>query len=180
MPVRTVNWVPPSLCGCELRITGNFTSEPVDGKHYQHPTPFSITGLEIVGVCSEHEQYAKAMPDVSRLYDTPAPDGIHGWLASQKGGQLPSKQHRGYLKHPISNPTPAECLYTHLSFHRGQKWTLECGCSTFQHFDHENKLAHRKHPVHSNQCEDHQGDDLEMTQAYADHKAYLAAMERKS
>src|SRR2546430_486325 len=109
MALRTAIWIPPSLCGCKLQITADFVDDSiVEGVSYRHPKPFTITDLKIVAVCSGHKVHLAEMPDTSRFCD----DGV---------------QHRGYLRYPIAHPTPAECLYTLLSMHRGQRHGYSCG-----------------------------------------------------
>ena len=147
-------WIPPSLCGCKLRIAAEWPNadDIVDGVVYRHPKPFTITDVQIVNVCDEHKAESESMPDTSDLFDI---DNITGEL----------KQTRGYLKYPIDNPTPAQNLYTHFYYHKGQIHGYPCGCQTFQHIDHNDVLSYKHHDRHHRRCYKHKDDKMHMPNA---------------
>lgn len=180
MSIQTAIWIPPSLCGCQLQITADFPDgSVVNGVSYRHPKPFTITNIVILSQCStpSHVAAAKAMVDTSRFFDAPTatPGSVQAWLDAKYPNVLPaSVQNRGYLKYPIANPTPAQCLYTFLSMHKGQKHSYPCGCSAHEWIDDVGVLTHVKHPTNTAQCLCHQGDTVDMKNASADFTAYLA------
>lgn len=154
----SVVWIPPSLCGCQLRMGANFVENSVnDGISYRHPIPFTINKLEIVSVCDAHKQYSEVMTATDHLFDI---DNITG----------ESVQRRGYLRHPIENPTPAECLYTHLSRFGGQTHRLDCGCQAHQFVDENKNITYLHHPHHARKCHRHKYDTHDMKQGRIDHE----------
>ncbi len=167
--IQTAIWIPPSLCGCQLRMMADFTdSSVVDGISYRHPIPFTITDIQLVNICAKHKPNTLAMPSISGLMET---DKITG---------LPF-QRRGYLKHPIVNPTPAQCLYTFLSQYSGGLHRHSCGCQSFWFGDEgvgkDKKVIHLDHPRYTSQkCLVHKADDINMTKAQADYNAQQAAV----
>jgi hypothetical protein len=183
MPEQTKTWIPPSLCGCRLRITAEFTGDESESVSYRHPKPFTVSNIQIIDVCPAHAPIAEKveMPDTSRFFDLPEPGAVDHFLAARTGVKPAPRQTRGYLHYPIANPTGAECLYTALSMHRGQTHSLACGCQGFMHYDQDNHGAnpdaagtYREHPAHTRRCDFHQGDTVDMAQARLDHEAYLA------
>ena len=157
--LQTALWTPPSLCGCQFKITADFTDgSVVDGNSFRHPKPFSIIDIRLVNACEQHKQFAQVMPDVEHHYET---DKFTG----------ESYQHRGYLKHPIANPTPAQCLYEYFYKHKGQIHGLICGCQAHQHIDEHGVFTYLPHPLHTRKCLKHKGDTHDMQQAMVDHKA---------
>ena len=156
--IQTATWIPPSLCGCKFRITADFTDgSVVDGVSYRHPVPFTITDIRIVNVCADHQPNSLVMPDISGLMEI---DKITG---------LPY-QARGYLKHPISNPTQAEILYQFFGFHKGQVHSLPCGCRAYQHFCEKDAMTCKIHPSHTQKCLKHKYDTIDMHRAHEDFK----------
>lgn len=150
-------WTPPGLCGCQLSITAVWTGDSVKaGLSFRHPVPKTIQAISIVSVCPAHQPQTLSMPDTSGFFET---DPITG---------LPD-QRRGYLNYPIASPTPAECLYTFLTSHRGQTHGYPCGCKAYQFFDENGNVSYLPHPRHTKQCNGHKGDTLDMqaaTQAF--------------
>lgn len=179
--IQTAIWIPPSLCGCQLQITGDFDSEQIhDGISYKHPKPFTITNLKILSVCADHEPQSLEMIDTGIFFDpVQANEGVHAFLAQKKGVIASSimRQNRGYLKYPIDNPTPAECLYTFLSQYSGTINRQSCGCSAFICGDEKGETAFVSHPLNSKQCDFHIGDTPDMKQAQADCADYLASIQ---
>lgn len=150
-------WEPPCLCGCILHIWADW-AESQNGHTYAHPIPFSITNIEIVKVCDGHQEWTKSMPDVSRHYEDKHPYTGKPYQA------------RGYLAHPIVNPTDAQCLYENLCIYNGQLNSFPCGCSAYQYFDHEgNFCSYIDHPRHTRKCCDHEYDTEDMKQAALDY-----------
>ncbi len=159
MTIQTAIWVPPSLCGCQLRITADWTDGSiVNGISHRHPVPFTIKDIQIDSVCADHHDSTKQMPDVSRHYEED----------KFTGEQV---QHRGYLQHPIDNPTEAQCLYEFLCAFNGQIHTLDCGCSGYQVVEPNKDPEYKVHPVHGRKCKDHKHDSIEMHEAKATHDA---------
>lgn len=153
---QTAIWIPPSLCGCQLRMTANFVpGSIIDGISYRHPIPFSITALDIVNVCNSHHSNTQAMTNIESLMET---DKITG----------NSYQQRGYLKHPIESPSAAECLYEFLSRYNGQTHSYPCGCKSHQFIDENKNIAYLKHPLHSKCCHKHKNDGIDMKHAATD------------
>lgn len=153
---QTAVWIPPSLCGCQLRITADFTDGSiVDGVTYRHPIPFTITDIQLINVCLGHTPQTLAMPDVIGLFDR---DLINGG----------TKQSRGYLKYPIDNPSSAQCLYTFLSQYGGQTHSFPCGCKGHQLVDENKNISYMNHPLHSRKCSSHKNDTKDMKNAKAD------------
>lgn len=162
--IQSAIWVPPSLCGCQLRMTADFTDgSVVDGVSYRHPKPFTVTDLQVVSVCAVHQPQTLVMLDISGLYDL---DPITG----------DQKQSRGYLQHPISNPTDAQCLYTFLSQYGGQTQSFPCGCKGHQFFDESKNVSYLDHPRHSRKCIVHRNDTKDMKKAASDFKKSLEAI----
>lgn len=148
-------WICPALCGCKLNITAEWASDPIDGGDgqnimYQHPKGFSITDLEIVTVCPEHA------PLQNTISDDPY------------GGRP------GYIKLPIDNPTPAQCLYIGLYDCHGNLHTLGCGCRLYKHFNKTTVDHHRylEHPHKTFRCASHKHDH--------DHSVALADQKSRS
>lgn len=159
----TAIWIPPSLCGCQLQMTADFTDgSVVDGISYRHPkdaikdkdaTP--ITNLRIISACAAHLPQTLTMIDTSVFFDS---DPINGGR----------KQNRGYLRYPIANPTSAECLYTFLSQYGGQTNSFPCGCKGHQFVDEHQNVTSLPHPVVTQKCQKHLNDTPEMAQAKLD------------
>lgn len=169
--IKRSHWHPPSVCGCKFEIVADWVND--DG--YRHPTPFTIQEIKLVNVCARHKQYALSMPDTSCFFDDISLTNPVVAFLSSKNPNIAHPamiQNRGYLKYPIANPTPAECLYTYFTKHKGQVWGLPCGCSTFQWIDDKGNLEHIVHPVHHKRCHFHKEDTLDMTQAHTDYKTY--------
>lgn len=180
-------WIAPSLCGCALQMTAEFLPGDVrDGIAYRHPKAGTITQLEVISVCEEHAAAQRAMPDTSSFFAAPEPGGYHD-LLNQRAGITPAPEHlvqtRGYLKYPIENPTPAECLYTALYFHGGQVHSLPCGCAGYQHVDKSTPGApapvYKVHPLHTRKCYRHLDDSNDMARARADHEAVIESLRSK-
>jgi hypothetical protein len=191
MSVQTLLYDPPCLCGCRLSITGEFASDPTDGVIYQRPRPGSITSIEIVSVCPEHEPALHVVPDVSHFFEpereprphpgVPLPEGYSAleYLASITGTKLPRWQARGYLDH--SKPelhTPSERLFTVLCDHKSQTHGLACGCVGYQHKKRAADgsfpvVGYKDHPVHTRHCPLHADDDHEMTTARKHHDSWM-------
>lgn len=161
MPRQTLTWIPPSLCGCVFKIAADFTDVPADGVSFRHPTPYTITSLEIVSCCQAHLEHKKSMPDVSGLFGV---DSITGELVQQ----------RGYLKHPVAQPTEAECLYTFLAQFNGQTHSYPCGCSSHQFVDEKKNVTYLAHPKHTRRCHRHREDGHDMRAAKADFDKQMA------
>lgn len=159
MTVQTAIWIPPSLCGCQIRMTADFTDgSVVNGISYKHPIPFTISRIEIVNACEHHLGHTSQMRDTEDLME----------IDQYTGNKF---QQRGYLKHPINNPSPAECLYEYLCQYRGQTHGFPCGCKTHQFIDPlhpEKKITYLHHPHHHKRCKAHQDDSLDMQKAKFD------------
>lgn len=149
--LQTVIWQPPTLCGCQFRITADW-SDKQEAVTYRHPTPFTIQKIELVTVCDDHKNTPVIMPDVSTLYDI---DRFTGQPA----------QSRGYLRYPIDKPTLAEVLYTQFCMHKGQVRSFPCGCKAYQHICPAGNLTHVVHPKHTSKCFIHANDTDEMDDA---------------
>lgn len=164
--MTTAIWIPPSLCGCELRLTADFLDGSViNGISYRHPKPFSITDIEIVNICSGHQKQSLSMPDTSVLME----------IDKYTGQPF---QQRGYLQHPIANPSPAQCLYEFLSRFGGQTHGYPCGCSAHQFVDrtqNPSAITYLLHPLHTKKCLKHKNDTIDMQQAALDFQAAQAA-----
>ncbi len=157
--IQTAIWIPPSLCGCKFQMTADFTDGSViDGISYRHPAQFTITDLRLISVCDKHKEHALSMPDTSVLMEI---DNITG----------ESYQRRGYLKHPIAQPTEAECLYQYFWSHLGQIRRFPCGCQSHVYVDGRGKDAvhtHLAHPDRTKKCRNHKHDSHDMKKAAAD------------
>lgn len=193
--MQTITWVPPSVCGCQIRITGDFDPSQIhNGVSYKHPRPFSIMDLTIISVCMDHEPRMHSMIDTS-VFFSPRTDSIVQYLAEQTG-QPPAAewQARGYLKYPIANPTPAECLYTFLSLFSGNSLALPCGCVGHQYGDETNYAEIHKHErrdkvrnikfVHhhhfTKHCHFHKDDGHDLKIARRHHDEHIAIEEAKA
>ncbi len=160
--IQTTIWIPPSLCGCQLKMTADFTDgSVVDGVSYRHPKPFTITSIAIINVCANHKSKILIMPSILNLFDS---DPINGGM----------KQNRGYLKHPIIAPTEAECLYTFLSQYGGQIHGYPCGCKTHQFVDEKGNATYLEHPINNQKCFAHKDDSSDMQQAKMDFEQLIA------
>jgi hypothetical protein len=194
MSYQTLTWLPPSLCGCQIQLTGDFNpASIVNGNTcYQHPRPGSITGVVALNVCTTVPSHAQCynsatMPPTINYFTSPvatknsvgtAVNSIQAFLANKypnNPANTIAVQTSGYLQYPVLNQTADHCLYTLLSQSRGQRWAQPCGCSTHQWFDENGNMTYLKHPLNSNQCAWHQGDTLQMTQAVSDCTAYVSA-----
>ncbi len=162
MTKQNAIWIPPSLCGCQLKMTAEFTEgSVVDGVSYRHPKPFTIIALDIVNVCAGHHPNTLTMIDTIGLFET---DNYTGEMT----------QRRGYLSYPIASPTPAQCLYTFLAQYGGQTHSYPCGCKAHQFVDEKQNINYLPHPIHSKRCLKHKGDTHDMKHAAADFKAKMA------
>lgn len=145
---ETRTWVCPKLCGCELKITAQWASEvKEDGKMYQHPVGFTITYISIENVCAEH------LP----LTESIGPDPY--------GGKP------GYIKLPINDPTPAQCLYVNLYHCHGSRHRLLCGCQWYEYCDKhdiDNTRETKEHPHKTVRCEDH-ANEIDFSKAILEH-----------
>ena len=159
--LQTVIWQPPTLCGCQFRITADWP-EKQEAVTYRHPLPFTIQKIELVNVCDDHKEAMLQMPDTSGLFDI---DGMTGQLV----------QKRGYLRYPIENPTPAEILYTYFYFHKGQVRSFPCGCSGYQHIAPDGTVQYLVHPKRTGKCFIHTNDTDEMDDAEWDFAREVAA-----
>jgi len=179
--VQTAIWIPPSLCGCQLSMTAEWTDgSVVNGISYRHPKdPVkdtsipAITNLQIVSVCPTHQPQTLSMIDTSIFFDTQSPQDPLSLALSAQYPHIPPAavkiQNRGYLHYPIANPTPAECLYTFLTQYRGQSHHLPCGCKGFQWVDEKGNASYMNHPLHKPvKCNFHTADDINMAQAHID------------
>ncbi len=156
-------WIPPSLCGCKLSIKADWTDGSiVDGLSYRHPKAFTITAIDIINVCDQHKPNTLAMPDVSGLYE----------VDNMTGGMV---QRRGYLAHPIANPSHAQCLYQFLSQYGGQRHSYPCGCSGHQFVDENKNVSYLDHPINSQKCHAHKSDSQDMAQAKIHFDAIIAS-----
>ena len=162
---NTAIWEPPCLCGCQLEITADFTDGSIlKGIAYRHPIPFTIKRIAIEKVCEAHKPQTLSMPPTDHLFEIDRYTGK-------------PRQQRGYLQHPITKPTPAECLYQFLSQQGGQIHGYPCGCRTHQFVDHsggEAVITYLQHPRHHRRCFQHADDTLDMQQAGIDHRALQA------
>ena len=166
-------FIPPTLCGCELSITAKWTTEAetVDGRKvsYKHPTPFTITGIEIVNVCAEHDVYRTSVPtDPYWDLDTePVGKTSSGYICIGDTCVHPNKQ--GEPKH--SNPksvaelSEGEKVYVNLWRFTGMKKTFKgsCDCEAFICDSKEGQQVFRNHPKHSKKCRHHKEDDENCT-----------------
>lgn len=182
--IQTAIWIPPSLCGCQLRITGDFIDGSViNGVSYKHPAQYTISNIDIVSVCDEHQPQTLEMPDTSVFFDTPdeiitLPDGtnfaptLKSFLTQKYPDiALPRTQKRGYLQYPITDPTPAHNLYTHFWHYCGQTHGLPCGCHAHQFINgrtSDAKHIYLDHPRHTHKCHFHHNDTVDMQNAKAD------------
>lgn len=159
MTIQTAIWIPPSLCGCQLQITADWTDgSVVNGISYRHPKPFTITDVQIVNMCAGCTPNSAAMPDVSHLYET---SNITG----------KPYQARGYLSHPIANPTAAHNLYQFLCSHGGQTHSFPCGCAAHMHIAPDGTATYLVKAGVTQKCINHQNDTIDMQQAKADYNA---------
>ena len=149
--IDTRIWICPKLCGCEISITADWVKEREAGRNvsYQHPKPFTITDIEIVDVCAEHNHFKTDPPITDETY----------------GGEM-----RGYLGR-VPN-TEAEKLYIALTRYRGQRWKPDtCDCRIYDCVDCTNNLhTFIRHTKHTRKCEDHRNDDGEHTRAREENK----------
>ena len=149
-------WIPPSLCGCKLRIHADWVEGSiVDGISYRHPKAFTIESVHIISVCLQHQPNTLFMPSILGLYEV---DNMTGSMV----------QRRGYLTHPIINPSPAQCLYQFLSQYGGQRHSYPCGCSGHQFVDENKNVGYLEHPINSQKCHAHKSDSHDMVQAKID------------
>lgn len=153
MTIQTTIWTPPSLCGCQLRITADWP-EDQGNNTYRHPTPFTIKNIIIVNVCDNHNNI-NSMSDVSHLYET----------NPHTGKQF---QQRGYLQHPIANPTQAQCLYQFLCSYNGQTHSFPCGCASHMWIDENGSATYLHKQEINRKCQQHINDAVDMRQAMAD------------
>lgn len=177
MTIQTSIWLPPSCCGCRIQLTGDFTDgSVVAGVSYRHPIPFTVTAVKALNICVTHQPNAQAMMDTSVFFDTPQADALAVFLAA-KSGATPAAapvQNRGYLRYPIGNPTPDQCLYTFLSQHGGTVNRQPCGCTGFIFADEAGNTDFIQHPLHTRHCAHHQSDTPDLKQAQADCLAFAA------
>ncbi len=153
-------FVCPALCGCELRITGEWAHPPdADGKYHAFPIrkpipgkPSSVRSIEIVSVCPTHAQWQT----------DPLPADPYGGAA-------------GYYDIPAA-PTPEEKLFIRFYRYVGASSTLFCRCKTGVVVDRETGVAsHLVHPQHSQRCKDH-ADDTDHAKAIGLHRVYADAV----
>lgn|SRR3990167_315718 len=148
---QTRTFVPPPLCGCELQITADWATDPIDGKMYQHPasspTNNTIKDIQIVSQCATHA----------------------GWETALNGD--PFALRRGYMPLPAT-PTQGEILYMNLWAFDGSKTKLDtCECEIATVGDRsDNSTKIHQHPKHSKKCKYHIADDNNHTQALSECK----------
>lgn len=174
--IKRIHWQPPSLCGCKLEIVADWVNE--DG--YRHPIPFTIQEIKIDTVCDNHKQYTFSMPDTSDLFDDISATNPVIVFLSSKNPKISSPsnvQTRGYLRYPITNPSPAECLYTYLAKHGGQIHRLGCGCQAHQWIDENKVITYLSHPLYTKKCHYHTEDTVDMSTARKHHDEYIKSLE---
>ncbi len=144
------------MCGCELEIRAVWPKGAVNnGISYRHPIPFTITHIDIVNVCADHQH----------VLNEPA---ITSW-------------HRtGYIKLPIENPTDAQKLYVYLWRYSGQKIvTPICDCSIYGVCEDDGvvkkDLDIKEHPLVSTKSKAFESDDV-----VTGHKKLLALEAKKN
>lgn len=55
MGMQTVTFIPPTLCGCTLAVTGDFNqNDIINGQSYRQPAPGTITNISIITTCTNH------------------------------------------------------------------------------------------------------------------------------
>lgn len=155
---QAVVWIPPTLCGCKLRITARWVDDVSGGISYRHPIPGSIQRVQLMNVCPRHGN-AKIEP-------------VDPW-----GGGRP-----GYMTIP-ANPSRSERLYIELARYSGMTHTIPlCGCQAHVCWDtaqsqEEREHVYLDHPVHTRHCARHQHDGPDILAARRDYSAHLAAQE---
>ena len=195
MPVQaTVTWVCPSLCGCKLDITAQWT-EVTSAESYRHPIPGTVTGVAIRTVCATHDSF-RTDPLATDPYDgrpgyiqvtTQAnlrrvrrylsdveaadPEGVLFEIVD--GVKVP---YREILPPGVRDPmtvTEAERVYIHLSRYAGQRWRPDtCGCVMYQVVDQfTGKVVAVPHAQYTRKCKHHRNDDDTHTQAVAENRA---------
>ncbi len=155
-------WLPPSDCGCKIRIDADFPDgSVVNGFASRHPVPYTITSLEIVSCCDRHKSAIKGgMPDVDHLFD----------VCNISGDDI---QRRGYLKFPIEDPSDAEILYQYLCGHKGQVHSYPCGCRAYMWGDFSGNFHYIEKDGVTQKCLKHKNDTVDMAQAKADFEASI-------
>lgn len=157
----TAIWICPALCGCEIRMTANWATDPTEdtGRRvsYQHPRPFSITAMAIEHVCAAHD-HLRTEP-----------------LSADPYGGRP-----GYIRLPLADPTEAQRLYIHLYAYSGQRYTPDtCRCRIYECVDRRDQTATiHQHPRHTSRCQHHQHDDAQHSAAHENAQRKARIIER--
>lgn len=137
--IRTRTFIPPTMCDCRLSVTAEWADKET-GDSYRHPKPFTITGLEILTQCNQHNGVTNRPVD-----DDPWAD------------------REGYMVVP-EEPTDAEKLYIYLARFTGLKegfidpdTGVECGCTDHLCHDEKSKSREKKagHPKNTRLCKKH-------------------------
>lgn len=160
--IQTAIWLPPSDCGCQLKITADFRDESiVAGFTHRHPRPLSIRNIEIVNCCDRHAQAIKrGMQDTDHLFGE----------CNITGNKI---QQRGYLKLPIEKPTDAEILYQYLCGHKSQTRSYPCGCRAYMWGDFNSNYKYIFKDGITRKCFRHLHDTIDMAQAQAEFDASI-------
>lgn len=151
----SVVWIPPTLCGCEIRMDANWIDDEdaivTDNQgrriSYKHPVPFTIRRIDIEKVCAAHESATTGEPDFLPYMD---PTGYAGEMV----------QNRGYIRQKIKY-SAAEKLYIYLWRYAGTILRPDtCGCAiphVHDRLDPEAEPVHIDHPHHMHHCRHHPG-----------------------
>ena len=175
--IDTRIFIPPSLCGCGVRITANWANKALyqNGQiiSYFHPEPFTINSIDIESVCAAHESYKNELPSDPYwdLHTEPV-----GWTSAgymcvgdtcvhlSKYGKIPKHTN----PKPLNQLSEAEKLYLNLWRFDAKKLTLRgsCDCSAGLYVSKENQSeTYVNHPAYSYKCKFHLNDDVQCTQA---------------
>lgn len=175
MTVQIAIWIPPSLCGCQLQMTADFTEGSVaNGISYRHPIPYTISDIKIVSVCAEHQAQTLAMPDTSNLFEADLTGDVATFLIKKYPNiVLSTTQRRGYLKYPLDNPTSGHNLYTYFWRYCGQTHGYPCGCRAYVFINDrtpDSPHVYLDHPLYTKKCHFHHNDTVDMQNATSDFK----------
>lgn len=160
--VREALWIPPTLCGCQLQITAQWTANSVlpEGVAFQHPIPYTVEGVKIVSVCAAHAAHC-----TTPIPDDPYAGGRPGYIHLSN---QPKRVWRDAFGRKTSGPIPldvhraseAERLYVHLARFTGNVHRPDtCACTQYFCFESHkpNEAVFLNHPLHSDRCPRHAG-----------------------
>ena len=122
------NFISPTLCGCKVKLSADWNVEPtlVNGEliFYKHPIPDTITDVQTVSICAEHQ--ASLIAPFDYLNHPLETTGSWGYICTGDSCPHPNTPHTPI---PVANLTSAQKHYIQLSrYNASIKGFIACKC----------------------------------------------------